>query len=331
MKKKTLFVIIIIDKERDKMINNIIFIVVGFLMLIKGADLFVDGISSTADNLKIPKIIISLTIVAFGTSAPELAISIQGMINGSGSIVLANVIGSTVVNTMLIIGVAALIRNIKVKNETVKKQLPIHLTTIIVFAILFLLGNGISRFDGFLLIATFIGFLIYILKFIKKHNSIFEKREKPRWKTSTSIIFAIIGLIGIFIGSDLAVDNCSELAYKIGISEKLITMVILVIGTSAPELALAITSAKKKEFDIILGNIIGTNIFNIGFVLGLPIAIFGGVSSIDFGLIDMVLMVLAGAIVYTFSKDDKLITKKEGIIMLAVFLEYYLYVIITGI
>jgi len=313
------------------MIIDIILIIVGFLILIKGADLFVDGISSTADNLKIAKIVISLTIVAFGTSAPELAISIQGMINGSGSIVLANVIGSTIVNTMLIIGVAALIKPIKVKNETVKKQLPLHLITIIVFAILFLIQNGISRIDGILLIGTFIGFVIYILKFIKKHNSIFEKREKPRWNITKSVIYALIGLIGIFIGSDLAVDNCSDLAYKIGISEKLITMIVLVIGTSAPELALAVSSAKKKEFDIILGNIIGTNIFNIGFVLGLPIAIFGNVSSIDFGLIDMVLMVLSGAIVYTFAKDDKLITKKEGIIMLAVFLEYYLYVIITGI
>ena len=331
MKKQRLFAIIIIDKERDKMINNIIFIIIGFLLLIKGADLFVDGISSTADNLRIPKIIISLTIVAFGTSAPELAISIQGMINGSGSIVLANVIGSTIVNTMLIIGVAALIKPIKVKNETVKKQLPLHLITIIVFAILFLIQNGISRIDGILLIGTFIGFVIYILKFIKKHNSIFEKREKPRWNITKSVIYALIGLIGIFIGSDLAVDNCSDLAYKIGISEKLITMIVLVIGTSAPELALAVSSAKKKEFDIILGNIIGTNIFNIGFVLGLPIAIFGNVSSIDFGLIDMVLMVLSGVIVYTFAKDDRLITKREGIIMLAVFIEYYLYVIITGI
>lgn len=313
------------------MIIDIILIIVGFLVLIKGADLFVDGISSTADNLKIPKIVISLTIVAFGTSAPELAISIQGMINGSGSIVLANVIGSTIVNTMLIIGVAALIKNIKVKNETVKKQLPIHLTTIVIFAILFLLGNGISRIDGIILIGTFIGFVIYILNFIKKHNSIFEKREKPRWGIAKSVIFAIIGLIGIFIGSDIAVEHCSDLAYKIGISEKLITMVILVIGTSAPELALAVSSAKKNEFDIILGNIIGTNIFNIGFVLGLPVAIFGSVTSIDFGLIDMVLMILSGAIVYTFAKDDKHITKREGFIMLAVFIEYYLYVIITGI
>lgn len=312
------------------MIINIILLVLGFIILIKGADLFVDGISSTAANLKIAKIIISLTIVAFGTSAPELAISIQGMINGSGSIVLANVIGSTIVNTMLIIGIAALVKPIKVKNETVKKQLPLHLITIIIFAILFLIQNEVSRLDGIILILTFTGFLIYIFKFIKKHNSIFEKKEKPKWKTGKSIIFAIIGLICIFIGSDLAVDNCSEIAYKIGISEKLITMIILVIGTSSPELVLAITAAKKNEFDIILGNIIGTNIFNIGFVLGLPIAIFGNVSSIDFGLIDMVLMVLSGITVYTFAKDDKLLTKKEGIIMLAIFIEYYAYVIITG-
>lgn len=313
------------------MITNIILLVVGFLILIKGADLFVDGISSTADNLKIPKIIISLTIVAFGTSAPELAISIQGMLNGSGSVVLANVIGSTVVNTMLVIGTSAIIRNIKVKNETVKRQLPLHLITITIFAIVFLIGNDVSRIDGFILLVTFLIFLIYIFNFIKKHNSVFEKKEKPRWKIGKSLIFSIIGLLAIFYGSDLAVDNCSIIAKNIGISEKLITMVILVIGTSTPELVLAITSAKKKEFDIMLGNIIGTNIFNIGFVLGLPISIFGGVTSIEFGLIDIVLMILSGAIIYTFAKDDKLITKKEGLIMLAVFIEYYIYVIITGI
>ena len=165
---------------------------------------------------------------------------------------------------------------------------------------------------------------------MKRKNSFFEKKEKPKWKTIPSIIFAIIGLIAIFIGSDLAVDNCTNLAHKIGISEKLITMVILVVGTSAPELAMAISSAKKKEFDIILGNIIGTNIFNIGFVLGLPVLIFGNVSSIDFQLIDMVLMALSGIVIYLFSKDDRIISKKEGYIMLAVFLEYYLYVIITG-
>lgn len=299
--------------------------------MIKGADLFVDGIVSTADNLKISKIVIALTVVAFGTSAPEFAISVQGMLNGSGSVVLANVIGSTIVNTMLVVGVSSLIRPIKVKSETVKKQLPLHLITISIFAILFLLQNGISRIDGVILFSTFIVFLIYISGFAKKHNTIFDKKEKPRWKIGKSIIIAIIGLVFISTGSDLAVNHCTELAHKIGISEKLITMIILVIGTSAPEIVLAITSAKKKEFDIILGNIIGTNIFNIGFVLGIPVMIFGNVSSIDFHLIDMVLMTLAGVIIYIFSKDDKVISKKEGLIMLAVFIEYYIYVIITGI
>ena len=166
---------------------------------------------------------------------------------------------------------------------------------------------------------------------MKKKNSFFEKKEKPKWKLVPSIIFATIGLFAIFVGSDIAVDNCSAIAHAIGISEKVITMVVLVIGTSTPELVLAITSAKKKEFDIILGNIIGTNIFNIGFVLGLPVIIFGSVSSIDFGLIDMILMVLAGITVYTFAKDDRLLTKKEGFVMLTIFIEYYLYVIITGI
>ena len=143
---------------------NIILIIVGFIILVKGADLFVDGISSTALNLKVAKIIISLTIVAFGTSAPELAISIQGLINDSGSVVLANVIGSTVVNTMLVVGSAALIRPIKVKHETVKKQLPLHLTAIIIFAILFLIGNGISRTDGLILFNVFLAFLVYIME-----------------------------------------------------------------------------------------------------------------------------------------------------------------------
>ena len=313
------------------MIANIILLIIGFIILIKGADLFIDGISSTAINMKVAKIIISLTIVAFGTSAPELAISIQGMLEGNGSLVLANVIGSTIVNTMLIVGVAAFIKPIKVKHETVKKQLPLHLITVIVFGILFVIGNGISRLDGIILFTLFISFLVYILKFMKKKNSFFEKKEKPKWKIIPSIIFAIIGLFGIFLGSEIAVDNCTQLAYKIGISEKLITMVVLVIGTSAPELAMAVSSAKKKEFDIILGNIIGTNIFNIGFVLGLPVILFGSVSSIDFHLIDMVMMSLAGIIIYEFSKDDKIISKKEGLIMLAVFIEYYLYVIVTGI
>jgi len=310
---------------------NVIFIIIGFVLLIKGADIFVDGISSTAANFKIPKLIISLSIVAFGTSAPELAISFQGLLNGTGDVVLANVVGSTIVNTLLIIGIASIVKPIKVKNETIKKQLPLHLIIILVFALLFSFDQTVEQTDAFILVAIFLYFVYYIYKFAKRQTLLFSPKEKPKWNILLSIIYSIIGLAAIIFGSDLAVDNCVELAHAIGFSEKLITMVILVIGTSTPELVLAVTSAKKNEFDIILGNIIGTNIFNIGFVLGLPVLLIGGVSSFDFTLVDMIAMVLAGVYLYEYSKDDRILTKKEGIFMVGVFIVYYSYVLINGI
>ena len=310
---------------------NIIFIIIGFLLLIKGADIFVDGISSTAVNFKIPKLIISLSIVAFGTSAPELAISFQGLLNGTGDVVLANVVGSTIVNTLLIIGIASIIRPIKVKHETIKKQLPLHLITILVFALLFSFDQTVEQTDAFVLVMMFLYFVFYIYKFAKKQTPLFSPKEKPKWNIFFSIFYSVLGLAAIIFGSDIAVDNCIELAYAIGISEKLITMFVLVIGTSTPELVLAITSAKKNEFDIILGNIIGTNIFNIGFVLGLPVLLIGSVTSLDFTLVDMFAMILAGVYLYEYAKDDRILTKKEGIFMVLIFLVYYAYIIINGI
>lgn len=319
------------------MIKNIIFVLVGFYLLIRGADYFVDAISSTATNLKVPKLIISLSIVAFGTSAPELFISFQGLINGNNDVVLANVIGSTVVNTMLIIGIAAIIRPIKIKNETIKKQLPLHLLIILVFAILLLDNifnstiNTISRSDGIILFLIFLYFIYYIYSYYKKSNHLKENliHEKPKWNLPVSIIISICGLVAISFGSNLAVDNCVAIARYLHISEKLITMVILVVGTSTPELVMAITSARKGEFDIIIGNIIGTNIFNIGFVLGLPIMILGGVSTNSFNFVDMSIMIISGLILYTFSKDDRKLTRTEGIIMVCIFLSYYTYLFLT--
>lgn len=313
---------------------NLIFIAFGFLLLIKGADLFVDGMSSTAINYKIPKLIISLSIVAFGTSSPELAISFQGLLNGTGDVVLANVVGSTIVNTLMIIGIASIIRPIKVKNETIKKQLPLHLVIIIIFALLFLLDNTLSRLDALVLVSAFLYFVYYIYKFAKsKKNSVNENDDdgEAKWPTVKAIIFSIIGLAAIIFGSDIAVDNCVSLASSVGISEKVITMVVLVIGTSAPELVLAVTSAKKNEFDIVLGNIIGTNIFNIGFVLGLPVLLLGSVTSFDFTFVDMFAMLIAGLYLFLYSRDDKLLTRKEGIFMVLTFLMYYIYIILNGI
>ncbi len=313
------------------MIVDILLIILGFILLIKGTDWFVDGISSTSINLKIPKIIISLTIVAFGTSAPELFISFQGLLNNNSDVVLANVIGSTVVNTMLVIGIAALIKPIRIKSETIKKQLPLHLLMILFFAILFLDNlfnssiNTISRSDGIILLLVFTIFLLYIYNYSKKNTYNILTDEIPKWKTPKSITFSIIGLICIFLGSKFAVDNCIDLANSLNISEKLITMIILVVGTSSPELIMAVTAARKGEFDIILGNIIGTNFFNIGFVLGFPILIFGNVSSTNFNIIDMLLMVASGIAIYLFAKGDKKIKRNEGIFMISIFLIYYIY------
>lgn len=318
------------------MISNIIYVIIGFYLLVKGADYFVDAISSTATNLKIPKIIISLSIVAFGTSVPELFISFQGLLGGNNDIVLANVVGSTIVNSMLIIGTAAIIRPIKIKNETIKNQLPLHFLIILVFSILLLDSifdktiNTISRSDALVLFVIFLCFIYYIFSYYKKSHHLKDLiQEKPKWNLSKSIIISILGLISISIGSNLAVDNCVIIARYLHISEKLITMIILVVGTSMPELIMAITSAKKGEFDIIIGNIIGTNIFNIGFVLGLPIILLGGVSTNSFNLVDMSIMIISGLILYTFAKDDRKLTRTEGIIMVCIFLSYYTYLFLT--
>lgn len=318
------------------MIKYIILVIIGFALLIKGADIFVDGISSTSTNLRIPKLIISLTIVAFGTSTPELFISFQGLLNGNNDVVLANVIGSTIVNTMLIIGTAALIKPMRIKSETIKKQLPLHLAIILVFSILLLDSlfdstvNTITRSDAIILFLIFSCFIFYIYKFNKK-RPLLETiiKEKPRWNLPKSIIFSIIGLILIYFGSEIAVDNCVNIAYELNISEKIITMIVLVIGTSTPELVMSITSAKKGEFDIILGNIIGTNIFNIGFVLALPIMILGPVSTASFNLVDMLAMTISGLMLYIFAKDDRKIIKLEGIIMLTIFIIYYAYILLV--
>ena len=316
------------------MIKYIAYTLIGFYLLIKGADLFVDGISSSANNIKIPKLIISLSIVAFGTSTPELFISFRSLLSGNNDIVFANVVGSTIVNSMLVLGAAAMVKPMRVRSETTKRQLPIHFAIILFFSLLLLdktfnnTINTITRSDALILFTIFLYFIIYIIKFTKNQSKgmIFEK---PRWNLPKSIIIGLIGLAFIAIGSDLAVNSCVNIANYLHVSQKIITMVILVIGTSTPELVMAITGVRKGEYDIVIGNIIGTNIFNIGFVLTLPIIIFGGVSTLSFHLPDMFIMTIAGFILYLFASDDRKIDKAEGFIMLTIFIIYYAYILLT--
>ena len=235
--------------------------------------------------------VIALTVTAFSTCAPELAISFNSISSGNANMTLANVIGSSIINILLIIGVAAIVKPIKLKGRTVRRELPLLL--LITTAFFFLMNdsfyknslNNLSRVDGIILIILFIIFCLYIVSITRKHKEDIE--SKPIYTKKQSIIMIICAIIGIIITSDLIVDSAVFIAEAIHISQKFIAMTVIVIGTSLPELTITVLSAKKGEFDMAIGNIIGTNIFNICVVLGLPVTIFGAVYSSSFNLIDI--------------------------------------------
>lgn len=315
---------------------EVIFLLLGFIIIIKSSDILVDCASSLAIRCNIPKMLIALTIVAFGTCAPEVAISFQSVSAGNGTIAFANVIGSCIVNTFLIIGLAAIIRPIRVKHATIKKELPILLIITTGFVVLMLdsvfnplTPNTFSRADGIILILLFCMFVSYIVQLLKKKDLDTEKIE-PKYKNIFLILFLLIGsILCISLSSDVIVNSATALAIKLNVSEKVITMIIVVIGTSLPEMFMTLTSARKKEFDMAIGNIIGTNIFNICIVLGLPIVIFGDLVLENFNLADIVTVFLASFLLYIFARSEKEVSKKEGILMVAIFIAYYICLIVS--
>lgn len=310
---------------------DVIFLLLGFIIIIKSSDILVDCASSLAIRCNIPKMLIALTIVAFGTCAPEVAISFQSVSAGNGTIAFANVIGSCIVNTFLIIGLAAIIRPIRVKHATIKKELPILLIITTGFVVLMLdsvfnplTPNTFSRADGIILILLFLMFVSYIIQLLKKKDADTEKIE-PKYKNVFLILFLLIGsILCISLSSDVIVNSATALAKKLNVSEKVITMIVVVIGTSLPEMFMTLTSARKKEFDMAIGNIIGTNIFNICIVLGLPITIYGDLVLENFNLTDIITVFLTSFLLYIFARSEKEVSKKEGIVMLMVFLAYYI-------
>ena len=313
---------------------EIIFLLIGFIAIIKASDILVESASSIAIKCKVPKMLIALTIVSFGTCAPEVAISFNSVLAKNGTMAFANVIGSCIVNVFLIIGLAALIKPIKIKHNTIKKELPILLLVTTSFCVLMLdslfnknSNNIFSRADGITLILLFTMFVAYLIELFKKGNKddLEEKVEAKYDNILIALIILVLSIIMVIISSEIIVTNATKLAKIIGISEKIITMTIIVIGTSLPELMLTITSAKKGEFDMTIGNIIGTNIFNICIVLGLPVALYGDIALKSFSIIDILTVFLSSLSLYLFAKSEKTISKKEGLIMLAIFLAYYIY------
>lgn len=310
-----------------------IFLVLGFLIIIKASDVLVDAASSIAIKWNVPKIIIALTVVAFGTCTPELAISFQSISSGNGSMALANVIGSCIINIFLIIGLASFIQPILVKNQTIKKEMPILIIVTLGLIVLILnkmflsnLVNILNRYDGIILILLFSLFIYYIISFVRKSRDI-KQTSVMKYTFFKAIIYLIISIVVITLSSDLIVDNALIIANNFNISQKVITLVVIVIGTSFPELVMTIIAARKNEFEMAIGNIIGTNIFNMCIVLGLPITIIGKLTIIDFNIIDLLFLFLSSFLLFLFARSEKKISKLEGIIMILMFLIYYSYAI----
>ena len=317
------------------MIVYIVLLIIGFIVLIKGADIFVDGASSVAGNFKVSKMLIGLTIVAFGTSAPEFAVSVKSLINGSGDMVLGNVIGSNILNILLILGISSMFHSLKVKDNTVKKELPITLLMTAIFVVLlsdsfFDTGfmNTFTRSDGIVILLFFLVFVYYLIKMAR--NKIDSNQEKNYMPMKKAIVFTILGIAAIIIGSNLVVENASSIAKAVGVSEKLVALTIIALGTSLPELVTSVTATRKGEYDIAIGNVVGSNIFNIGMVIGIPIAVFGGIQQISINYIDLITMIISAFLLFIFSLNDRKISKYEGTVFLILFVTYYSYVIYRG-
>lgn len=311
-----------------------IFLLIGFIVIIKASDILVDSATSIAIKCKVPKMLIALTIVSFGTCAPEIAISFTSVINKNGTIAFANVIGSCIVNVFLIIGLASLLHPIKVKHDTVKKELPILLLITTSFAVLMLdsvfnkaTPNVFSRVDGIVLMSLFLMFVMYLVQLSKRKEKNTEKMEIKYDSLPIAIIILILSIVLISLSSNIIVDNAVKIAERLHISEKLITMTAIVIGTSLPEMFMTVSSARKGEFDMAIGNIIGTNIFNICIVLGLPVTIYGDISLANFSMIDIVAVFLTSLDLYLFARSERTISKAEGLTMLLIFAVYYISVI----
>ena len=317
--------------------QELAFLLVGFFAIIKASDLLVDSASAIAVKCKVPKMLIALTIVSFGTCAPEVAISFNSVMAKNGTMAFANVVGSCIVNVFLIIGLAAIVKQIKVKHNTIKKELPTLLLVTTTFSVLMLDSlfnvkshNVFSRADGIVLILLFVMFVAYLIQLFRG-RAIEEVEEKFKVKYDSVIIASIVlilSIVMICISSDIIVTNATKLAKLLGLSEKIITMTAIVIGTSLPELMLTVTSARKGEFDMTIGNIVGTNIFNVCIVLGLPVAIYGDILLVNFSIVDILVVFLSSLNLFLFARSERTISKKEGTIMLLIFLVYYVYLFI---
>ena len=319
----------------------ILLLAVGFAFLVKGADFFVEGSSSIAKKLKVPPIIIGLTIVAMGTSLPETAVSVTASLVQNNELAVSNVVGSNIFNLMFVIGVCSILTSIMVQKATVVRDIPLSLGCALFLLVLGVSGLGdkagmtLGHADGVIFLIVFAGYIFTMVRSAMKARAAGQKVEiegvegcdnMKELSYGKSILFLIVGAGAIAFGGDLTVDTASRIAIELGMSQTLVGLTIVSIGTSLPELVTSVVAARKNEVDMAVGNAVGSNIFNILMVLGISSAI-SPVALIRENIIDIVLLMVFSVMVWIFAGTRKKIERKEGIIMVVVYLVYCAYII----
>lgn len=316
----------------------VLFLVAGFVLLIEGADFFVEGSSSVAKRFSVPSIIIGLTIVAMGTSLPETAVSVTASLMGENELAVSNAVGSNIFNLMVVIGVCAFLTPVMVQKETIRRDLPISALCAILLMGLGLLGVAdasgmvLGRLDGMILLVIFACYIVFLVRQALKGRSAAiaecgNEEEVKLLPVPQSILYIVAGGSAIAFGGDMTVDAASRIALDLGMSQTLVGLTIVSIGTSLPELVTSIVAARKNEVDMALGNAIGSNIFNILMVLGLASAI-SPITFITENLIDIAILIVFTLLVWLFAATKKRIQKGEGLVMLALYAVFAVYICI---
>ncbi|MCH5200188.1 MAG: calcium/sodium antiporter [Oscillospiraceae bacterium] len=320
------------DSTAAEVIIAVVFLVIGFWGLIKGADIFVDSASQIAAKLKVPLIVIGLTIVAFGTSAPEAAISITSAFQGSAGITVGNVVGSNIMNILLILGISALICRLPVKKTTFRYEIPFVAAITAVLLGLGVWNSDLDRIDGLIFIILFAVFMGYLIMLSKKGGSP-AVDDVPTIDENASILkmvlFVILGIAMIVLGSDFTVSGATRIAEAMGLEDRIIGLTVVAFGTSLPELVTCIQAARKQKVDIAIGNIIGSNIFNILFVVGISALV--SPAPIGFSstfIIDSIVAIAAAVLLWLLTLKNKRISKLGGGIMLLCYAGYFVYLFI---
>ena len=309
-----------------ELIIQIGLLALGFFMLVKGADYFVDGAAAIATKFGIPQLVVGLTIVAMGTSAPEAAVSITGAMNGAADISVGNVVGSNILNVLVILGVTGFITSVAVQKSTLMIEMPFMMAITVALIVLGMSGNELTFFEGIILWILFLVYLGYLYVLAKKGSEEEATEDRPVWKL---ILFILVGGAVVVWGANISVNAATALAQAIGISEKFIGLTIVALGTSLPELVASVTAARKGNADIAIGNIVGSNIFNILFVLGTSALIIPIPYKASF-LFDGIIAVAAGVLLWVATIKKKELTRPWGIVMLLGYAAYFVYLLIQA-